>query len=231
MHTMQTTRIKIRVRSCSASQTSPPTFAPFPSPIRLPFDPFPAILPSMNPLHWAFDKLYPVIRFIYERILGHDWFEQVTPELWQGGAPTYQRDYAFILDNGINAVLDVRAEREDDRALYAANDVSYLRLKVLDVMVPGAKQLDEGTAFIHNQVEAGKIVLVHCAKGRGRSATLMAGYLMRYEGYTYGSAKELLDSKRSLTNLQGRHQRTLEAWMSKIEEIAEIDTQSTAGEG
>jgi hypothetical protein len=28
-----------------------------------------------------------------------------------------------------------------------------------------------------------------------------------------------LDSKRSLTNLQGRHQRTLEAWMSKTEEV------------
>jgi hypothetical protein len=210
MHTVPIMRIDPRDRLNVNNRISSPTSALFPSPIRLPFGPFPAILPPMNPLHWAFDKLYPVIRFVYEKILGHDWFEQVTPQLWQGGAPAYNRDYAFIMDNGINAVLDVRAEREDDRALYAANGVSYLRLKVLDVMVPEAKQLDEGTAFIRDQVNAGKIVLVHCAKGRGRSATLMAGYLMRYEGYTYGSAKELLDSKRSLTNLQGRHQRTLE---------------------
>jgi protein-tyrosine phosphatase len=196
----------------------------------LPFSLFPVILPPMNPLHWAFDKLYPVIRFVYERILGHDWFEQVTPELWQGGAPTYKRDYAFILDNGINAVLDVRAEREDDRALYANNGISYLRLKVLDVMVPGAEQLDEGTAFIRDQVEAGKTVLIHCAKGRGRSATLMAGYLMRYEGYTYDGARELLVSKRSLTNLQGRHRRMLESWIGTTKEGAKLKVQTNDSE-
>ncbi len=185
----------------------------------------------MNPLHWTFDKLYPLIRFFYEKILGHDWFEEVTPVLWQGGAPSYKRDYTFLLKKGINAVLDVRAEREDDQAIYAANDVKYLRLKVLDVMVPGAKELDEGTTFIHNQIEDGRIVLVHCAKGRGRSATLMAGYLMRYEGYTYTSAKELLDSKRSLTNLQGRHQRVLESWISQVNPTSVTDSLSYSGDG
>jgi hypothetical protein len=197
---------------------------------KLPFSPFPAILTPMNPLHWTFDKLYPLIRFIYEKILGHDWFEEVTPVLWQGGAPSYQRDYSFILKRGIKAVLDVRAEREDDLAIYAANDVNYLRLNVLDVMVPGAKELEEGTAFIHDQIEDARIVLVHCAKGRGRSATHMAGYLMRYEGYTYTSAKELLDSKRPLTNLQGRHQRMLESWISQVNQMSGADSFSYSGD-
>lgn len=172
----------------------------------------------MNPIHWAFDKLYPVIRFVYEGLMGHDWFEQVTPQLWQGGAPTYARDYDFLFDIGINAVVDVRAEREDDRRLYAANDVNYLQLKVLDVMVPAPDQLDVGTAFIHEQVIGGRTVLIHCAKGRGRSATMMAAYLMRYEGYSYDDARNLLVSKRALTNLQGRHQRVLESWMLKYQD-------------
>lgn len=181
---------------------------------RLLFAPFPAILTSMNPLHWLFDKWYPVIRFVYERIQKHAWFEQVMPQLWQGGAPSYDRDYDFILENGIDAVLDVRAEREDDRSLFDENGISYLKIPVLDVMVPSAEQLDEGTAFIHQQIEAGNTVLVHCAKGRGRSASMLAAYLMRYEGYTYEQAKELLVSKRALTNLQGRHERTLTSWIN-----------------
>lgn len=169
----------------------------------------------MNPLHWLFDKWYPVIRFVYERIQKNAWFEQVTSQLWQGGAPTYARDYDFILKNGIDAVLDVRAEREDDRQLFEENGVSYLKIKVLDVMVPSAEQLDEGTIFINEQVQAGKTVLVHCAKGRGRSASMLAAYLMRFQGYTYEQAKELLVAKRSLTNLQGRHERVLTEWIHR----------------
>ena len=56
------------------------------------------------------------------------------------------------------------------------------------------------------------MVLVHCAKGRGRSATLVAAYLMRHDQMTYDQARELMVDKRSLVNLQGRHQKVLEAW-------------------
>ncbi len=170
----------------------------------------------MNPFHWLFDKWYPVIRFFYERILKHPWFEEINSQLWQGGAPTYDRDYDFILKHGFEAVLDVRAEREDDRLLFEGNGINYLRIPVLDVMVPSEKQLDEGTAFIHEQIKAGKTVLVHCAKGRGRSASMLAAYFMRYEGYSFEEAKTLLVSKRALTNLQGRHERTLTSWINDV---------------
>ena len=132
-----------------------------------------------------------------------------------GGAPTYDRDYEYLLDTGINAVVDVREEREDDRRLYEENNIDYLKLKVLDVMVPSDEQLDVGTAFINEHVMNGGRVLIHCAKGRGRSATMLAAYLMRYEGLSYDEAKELMLSNRPLVNLQGRHQKALEQWIRK----------------
>ena len=82
-------------------------------------------------------------------------------------------------------------------------------------MVPTPEQLDEGVVFIRRHVEQSHKVLIHCAKGRGRSATMLAAYLMRYEGMTYEEARDFLLSKRSLVNLQGRHQRVLESWVQE----------------
>lgn len=173
----------------------------------------------VTPWHWAFDKLYPLIRFIYETIQGHPWFDQITPtegvgaELWIGGAPTYRRDYMFLLHRGIRAVLNIRAERPDDIAFYEAHGITHVRYLVPDVAVPDRETITAAVDWITQQVGAGRPVLIHCAKGRGRSATLLAGYLMREEGFSFDQAEALIRSKRSLTKLEERHRQELEAWI------------------
>ena len=169
----------------------------------------------MNPFHYLFDKLFPVIRFTYERIMGQRWFDEIEPQLWLGGAPHYQRDYAFILDKGITAVLNIRAERDDDTAFYAQHNINYTQVKVLDVTVPNEAAINASVDFIHEQVENGRIVLVHCAKGRGRSATVLAAYLMKHHQMSFDEANQLMKGKRPLTKLEGRHQRALETWIAQ----------------
>lgn len=171
----------------------------------------------MNPIHWLFDKLYPAIRFVYERIQGHPWFQPIDDQLWMGGAPTYDRDYDFIVEHSINAVVDVRAERQDDLEHFERNGIDFIKLEVLDVMVPPPEALDAGTEFMDRHIQSGDTVLVHCAKGRGRSATMVAAYLMRYRGYDYDQARALLVERRPLVNLQGRHQRALDSWIKQYQ--------------
>mgnify|MGYP001182381762 FL=1 len=166
----------------------------------------------MNPFHWAFDKFYPAIRYVYERLQGHRWFDQITPDLWLGGAPTYERDYQFLLDNNITAVLDMRAEREGDHEFYERHGINYKRLEVLDATVPSDEYMTEGADWIDEQINDGRSVLVHCAKGRGRSATLVAAYLMRHTGMPYDESFTLMKEARSLVKLEDRHRRRLEAW-------------------
>jgi protein-tyrosine phosphatase len=165
--------------------------------------------------HRAFDKLYPIIRFTYERIMSNPWFSEITPQLWMGGAPTYQRDYDYILNHNITAVLNVRAERSDDTAFYDRHGITHVQYKIPDVTVPDGSTITDAVVWIKKQVDDGRTVLIHCAKGRGRSATLLAAYLMRQEGMTFDQANALLSARRSLTKLESRHQYVLEAWLAE----------------
>jgi atypical dual specificity phosphatase len=169
--------------------------------------------PRLGLFHRAFDRLYPLIRFGYERLFGHVWFSHVLPGLWIGGAPTYRRDYDLLLALGITAVLDVRAERSSDIAFYEAHGIAHRRFHVPDVGVPDARILTDATDWMDAQLAGDRTVLVHCAKGRGRSATVLAAYLMRRDGLTFDEASELLRSKRALVKLEARHRRVLEAWI------------------
>lgn len=167
--------------------------------------------------HRAFDSLYPFIRFTYERVLKQAWFSEISANLWVGGAPTYDRDYEFILENGITAVVNIRAERDDDVDFYGRYGINYVRYMVPDIHVPEPDIITDAVDWVAMQVAEGRTVLIHCAKGRGRSAALAAGYLMRELGMSYEAAEQRLDTKRPLTKLEDRHQKVLEAWIKTQE--------------
>ena len=106
----------------------------------------------------------------------------------------------------------MRAEREGDREFYRRHGINYNRLEVLDATVPGEEFMTAGADWIDEQIQDGRSVPVHRAKGRGRSATLVAAYLMRHEDLPYDECFTMMKETRPLVKLEDRHRRRLEAW-------------------
>lgn len=93
-----------------------------------------------------------------------------------GGAVTPQAWQEFQAETGVTAVVNMRAEEEDDfdEPLPAA----YLWLPVIDHTDPSLTQLLLGAQFIHAAVETGNKVLIHCNMGIGRSRSMAMAYLI-----------------------------------------------------
>ncbi|MEM7797978.1 MAG: dual specificity protein phosphatase [Chloroflexota bacterium] len=170
----------------------------------------------MTLFHTIFDQFYPLIRFLYERVQGNQWYDHIVDDIWLGGALSYKRDYQFLLDNDIGAVIDIRQEREDDLNFYERHNVNHLKIKVADLYPPTPEQITTAFNFINDNRANGRKVYIHCAKGRGRSATLIAGYLMAKHQMSFTEAHDFMVSRRKLVNLEKRHGDVLNQWIKTI---------------
>ena len=111
-------------------------------------------------------------------------------------------------------MLDTRAERPSELAFYDKHGITHRKFPVPDVTVPDEAVLTEAVAWIDDQLADGRTVLIHCAKGSGRSATVLAAYLMKTDGMSFDAVRDLLRSKRALVKLEDRHRRVLESWVA-----------------
>jgi protein-tyrosine phosphatase len=93
----------------------------------------------------------------------------------------------------------------------------YLTLPVLDAEPPTASQLARAIAFLDAGEPQGR-VLVHCALGHGRSATVVAAWLL-----AHGAAGDALDVEAGLRRTRAGVRFTpaqhlaLEAWRRSLE--------------
>ncbi|KAI3436780.1 hypothetical protein D9Q98_006191 [Chlorella vulgaris] len=105
-------------------------------------------------------------------------FNQVTPDYFIGAWPSEQK----LVPTVQPAVLDVTCELPLQLVPPA-----YLNLSVWDTHAPSVPQIEQGVQWALQQRSAGRPVLVHCAHGHGRSATVLGAILVA-EGIAKGAA-------------------------------------------
>jgi protein-tyrosine phosphatase len=122
--------------------------------------------------------------------------DEVVPGLWIGhvGCAT---DASMLQMRNITRIVDVSA-----RNYTPANGVKLLRLPIPDVSDFDIRQIfNQTNAFIHQSLDIEKQnVLVHCAWGISRSASVVIAYLMAYRNLTLQQATDLVAQKRPIIN-------------------------------
>lgn len=102
-----------------------------------------------------------------------------------------------LSQRGIRAVVDLRAEEQDDEEALRGEGIALLCLPVDDGMGCSQATLQRGVAWVEPWLERGDSVLIHCEHGIGRSALLACCVLAR-QGYEPLAALSLARARRPI---------------------------------
>ena len=109
------------------------------------------------------------------------------------GIPTSINEVEWIIEQGVKSIVTVREEPLDDDWV---KDVNYLHVSSNDMGVPEFADLTFAVDFIHRRITNSEPVMVHCLAGMGRTGTLLACYLIKYQKMSANEATEKVRRER-----------------------------------
>ena len=84
----------------------------------------------------------------------------------------------YLAKEGIMAIVDMRAEAQDDPVEIKRFKINYVRLSVQDRGIPDLNEVLDMITWIRDQCKQGSKVFIHCNLGRGRGPLMTVLYLI-----------------------------------------------------
>lgn len=126
-------------------------------------------------LFWPYFLLNYLSLWLFRRFSAEGPVSEIIPGVFLG-CRLFSSDREMFRSRGIASALDLTAEFSE-LAFVRALD-GYMCLPVLDTEAPSQDQLRRGADWIERRIGHGP-VFVHCALGHGRSATIVAAFLLK----------------------------------------------------
>lgn len=109
------------------------------------------------------------------------------------GMPTSFEEMNWIRSQGVKSIITMT---EDSLPSSWLDEIEYLHIPTEDLTAPDLERIDSAVDYIDERIRNKEPVMVHCAAGIGRTGTILASYLIKYQKMTAKDAIEKLRNER-----------------------------------